>query len=106
MPGLEDLFLDVRYYCMALRVKAKRSGLDRLAESLREGVDGLCIELRRLLAQEGRDVVSRKFDPSLLQLSLEELASRCRDAAKRLVGAVESESGRKILEVLEAEVGV
>lgn len=89
MPGMlrEEDYLEARYACGALRVKAKRAGLAEAARVLGEGISLLCAELRALLAREGRDRVSRPFPSGLLERDLEELARLCRESAGRLEGS-------------------
>lgn len=83
----EEDYLEARYACGALRVKARRAGLDEAARVLGEGISVLCAELRALLAREGRDKVSRVFPSELLERGLDELARMCLESARRLEGS-------------------
>ncbi len=99
--SLEDAYLDARYACGALRIVAKRAGRLEEAKMLGEGITLLCAELRRLLAREGRDKVSRPFPSELLGESLDYLAKECLEASRRLQAA----AGSRAAEILASAAG-
>ncbi len=79
---VENIYLDARYPCTALLVKTR--SFCRNAWLLDDALRELCNELRSILRRAGRDSVSRKFDPSLLEKSVEELLSTCKAAVAGL----------------------
>ena len=99
--GLESRYLEARYSCEALRIRLRRSGRGEAADRLKRAMTLLCAELRRLLAEEGRDRVGSVFPRELLDQPLGALAERCRSAAERLAGEGSRAAGM-ILEALEA----
>lgn len=98
MADLEPLYLEARYSCTALWARA-RSRCPGEAAALKEGLDALCGELRRLLRSKGSERVTSVFDKRLLEEPLDSLLASCRGAAERLREAGSAAASR-ILEAL------
>lgn len=106
MADLEPLYLEARYSCTALWAKA-RSRCPGEAAAVKEGIDALCGELRRLLRSKGSERVAAAFDKRLLEEPLDSLLASCRGAAERLREAGSAAASRMLeaLGRLEACLG-
>ncbi len=100
LERLERLYLDARYSCTALQaVEARRLGREK-TRRLKEALDQLCLELRSILREAGRDRVSTVFPRELLAKPRGELHSLCRGSAEKLLRETGSKAAKMILEAL------